>query len=53
MKEKLDKLCEEDSYVNRYIKKVSKAYINETREDLMKIETEIEKLNDNYKVRLY
>jgi len=52
MKERLDKLLEEDSYVNRYIKKVSKAYINETREDLLKIENEIENLNDNFSVRL-
>ncbi len=52
MKEKLSQLCGEDSYVNRYIKKVAKANINETKEELMKIETEMGDLNDNYKVNL-
>lgn len=50
VKDKLDKLSGEDSYVNRYIKKVSKAYINETKDDLNKIENELEELNNNYKV---
>ena len=50
MKDKLDKLSGEDSYVNRYIKKVSKAYIYETKDDLNKIENELEELNNNFKV---
>ena len=50
MKEKLEDLLGENSYINRYIEKVSKQNHQEEKEKLLKIESEIEDLNKNYKV---
>lgn len=50
MKEKLEDLLGENSYINRYIDKVSKLNYQEEKEKLMKIEGEMEGLNKNYKV---
>jgi hypothetical protein len=50
MKEKLEDLLGENSYINRYIDKVSKLNYQEEKEKLMKVEGEMEALNKNYKV---
>ena len=50
MKEKLEDLLGENSYINRYIEKVSKLNFQEEKEKLMKVEGEMETLNKNFKV---
>ena len=52
MKEKLEDLLGENSYINRYIDKVSKLNYQDEKEKLMKIEGEMESLNKNYKVKI-
>ncbi len=52
MKEKLEDLLGENSYINRYIDKVSKLNYHEEREKLLKMEGEMENMNKNYKVMI-
>ena len=50
MKEKLEDLLGENSYINRYIDKVSKLNYQDEKEKLMKVEGEMDSLNRNFKV---
>lgn len=52
MKEKLEDLLNENSFINRYIDKVSKLHYQEEKEKLMKVESEMETLSKNYKVNI-
>ena len=50
MKDNLEDLLGENSYINRYIDKVSKNNYQDEKEKLMKVEGEMENLNKNFKV---
>ena len=52
MKEKLENLFGEDSYVNKYIDKVQNSCNPDEKDNFIKIEHELEGLNKNYKVNI-